>query len=59
MSEDGARVDRAEELARQAAAAAAKLKVGAWESVQALALISIATSLAELARERVPLSREA
>ncbi len=54
MSQDGARGDRAEELAAQAAAAAAKLKVGGWESVQALALVSIATSLAVIARERSP-----
>ena len=52
MTQDGARLDQAEELATQAAAAAAKLKVGVWDSVQALALCSIAMSLAELARNR-------
>jgi len=52
MSQDSTRIDQAEELARQAAAAAAKLKVGVWDSVQALALVSIAMSLAELARDR-------
>ena len=58
MSEDDAWVDRAEELATQAAAAAARLKVGAWDSVQALALVSIATSLAGLAREKRAAARE-
>jgi len=41
--EDAAR--RAEALATQAAEAAGKLKVGTWESVQALATLSIAQSL--------------
>ena len=36
----------AQELADQAAAVAAKLKPGTWEAVQALALVSIAQSLA-------------
>jgi len=52
MSQDSNRIDQAEQLATQAAAAAAKLKVGVWDSVQALALVSIAVSLAELARNR-------
>ena len=52
MSRDNTQIDQADELARQAVAAAAKLKVGAWESVQALALLSIAMSLTELARNR-------
>jgi hypothetical protein len=52
MSRDRTRIDQAEELAAQAAAAAAKLKVGVWDSVQALALVSIAMSLAEIARDR-------
>jgi len=52
MSQDSNRIDQAEQLATQAAAAAAKLKVGVWDSVQALALVSIAMSLAELARNR-------
>ena len=52
MSQDSTRIDQAEELATQAAAAAAKLKVGVWDSVQALALVSIAMSLAELARNQ-------
>lgn len=43
MSNDPAR--RAEELAAQAAATAAKLKPGTWEAVQALATLSIAESL--------------
>ena len=50
MNEDGTRADRAERLADQAAEAAARLKVGTWESVQALALTSIALSLAEIGR---------
>jgi hypothetical protein len=52
MSQNTTRIDQAEELATQAAAAATKLKVGVWDSVQALALVSIAMSLAELARNR-------
>ena len=52
MTQDRTRIDQAEELAAQAATAAAKLEVGAWDSVQALALVSIAMSLAELARDR-------
>jgi len=52
MSQDSNRIDQAEQLATQAAAAAAKLKVGVWDSVQALALVSIAMSLAERARNR-------
>ena len=52
MSQDSTRIDQAEELATQATATAAKLKVGTWDSVQALALTSIAISLAELARNR-------
>jgi hypothetical protein len=52
MTQDNTRIDQAQELATQAAAAAAKLKVGVWESVQALALVSIAMSLPELARDR-------
>ena len=39
----------AQELADQAAATAQKLKPGTWESVQALALASIAQSLVALA----------
>jgi len=38
--------------AAQATAAAAKLKPGTWDSVQALALTSIAHSLAALAEAR-------
>ena len=34
MSQDSIRIDQAGELATQAAAVAAKLKVGAWDSVQ-------------------------
>jgi len=39
----------AQELANQATDVAAKLKPGTWESVQALALVSIAQSLASIA----------
>ena len=39
----------AQELADQATATAQKLKPGTWESVQALALASIAQSLAAVA----------
>jgi hypothetical protein len=38
----------AQELADQATELAAKLKPGSWESVQAIALVSIAQSLASL-----------
>jgi hypothetical protein len=41
----------AKELADQAADVAAKLKPGSWESVQALALTSIAQSLAVMAQD--------
>ena len=40
------------ELADQAADVAAKLKPGSWESVQALALVSIAQSLAAWPQEQ-------
>lgn len=43
------RVDAARAYADQAAAVAAKLKPGSYEAVQALALTSIAHSLAVLA----------
>jgi hypothetical protein len=52
MSQDSTGISQAEELAAQAAATAARLKAGAWDSVQALALVSIAMSLAEIARAR-------
>jgi hypothetical protein len=42
----------ARELADQAARLAEKLKPGTWESVQSLALVSIAQSLATLAENR-------
>jgi hypothetical protein len=41
-----------QELADQAVEVAAKLKPGSWESVQALALASIAQSLAALAQQQ-------
>jgi hypothetical protein len=48
----------AEELAAQATEVASKLKAGTWDSVQALALLSIAVSLADLAASRAS-AREA
>ncbi|MCM0678053.1 hypothetical protein NCC78_25740 [Micromonospora phytophila] len=42
----------AKAYAEQAAATAAKLKPGTWDAVQALALTSIAHSLAALANQR-------
>ncbi len=39
----------AQELADQAAEVAAKMKPGTWDAVQALALVSIAHSLASIA----------
>ena len=39
----------AQQYADQAAEVAAKLKPGTWEAVQALALVSIAQSLATMA----------
>jgi len=42
----------AKELADQATELAAKLKPGTWDAVQALALVSIAQSLASLAQEQ-------
>jgi hypothetical protein len=42
----------AKELADQAAGIAEKLKPGSWDSVQALALVSIAQSLAEMAKDQ-------
>ena len=39
----------AQELADQAAEVAAKMKPGTWDAVQALALVSIAQSLATIA----------
>ncbi len=42
----------AQELANQATDVAAKLKPGSWESVQALALASIAHSLASMAADQ-------
>jgi len=39
----------AHELADQAAEVAAKMKPGTWDAVQALALVSIAQSLATIA----------
>ena len=39
----------ARELADQAAGVAAKMKPGTWDAVQALALVSIAQSLATIA----------
>ena len=42
-------ITAAESFAEQAAAAAGKLKPGTWDAVQALALASIAHSLAALA----------
>lgn len=44
-----AQVEQAAQLAAQAAEIASQLKPGSWESVQALALSSIAISLAQLA----------
>jgi hypothetical protein len=52
MSEGAAGTGQAAELAAQAVHVAAGLKPGTWESVQALALSSIAVSLAELAQDR-------
>lgn len=43
-------VETAEALAKQAADVVGRLKVGGWESAQALALISIANSLSVIAR---------
>jgi len=42
----------AKEMADQATELASKLKPGTWEAVQALALASIAQSLATMAQER-------
>lgn len=42
----------AKELADQAVSVAQKLKPGTWEAVQALALASIAQSLATMAENR-------
>ena len=42
----------AQELADRATEAMTKLKPGSWESVQAIALVSIAQSLASLADSR-------
>jgi len=50
MTADDAAAARAH--AEQAAATAAKLKPGTWDAVQALALTSIAYSLASLADQR-------
>lgn len=44
----------AQELADQATDVAAKLKPGNWDAVQALALASIAQSLAAIAKDRGP-----
>jgi hypothetical protein len=41
----------AKELADQATELSAKLKPGTWDAVQALALVSIAQSLASMAQE--------
>lgn len=49
---------QAKDLVAQATEVASKLKVGTWDSVQALALLSIATSLADLAAQ-VASAREA
>ena len=46
--------DEAADLARRAEDAAGKLKAGTWESVQALALLSIAKSLTTLASAAQP-----
>ena len=45
---------RERELADRAAEVAEKLKPGTWESVQALALVSIAQSLASIAEQQAP-----
>ena len=42
----------AQEFADQAAEVAAKMKPGTWDAVQALALVSIAQSLATIADRR-------
>ena len=42
----------AKELADQATELAAKLKPGTWDAVQALALVSIAQSLASMVQEQ-------
>ena len=42
----------AQELVDQATDVAGKLKPGTWESVQALALVSIAQSLASIAADQ-------
>ena len=42
----------AKELAEQATTLAEKLKPGTWDAVQALALVSIAQSLATMAERR-------
>jgi hypothetical protein len=41
----------AQQYADQAAEVAAKLKPGTWDAVQALALVSIAQSLAKMAED--------
>ena len=59
MSADPQQPDRttevraAADLADQALAQVGRLKVGTWDSVQALALVSIAKSLAVLAASEV------
>lgn len=45
MNEANAHEERATALAQQAAQVAAKLKPGTWDSVQAMATLSIAHSL--------------
>ncbi len=52
MSDENARPGDAEALAGQAAEVASRLKVGTWESVRALALMSIAQSLIALRHEQ-------
>jgi hypothetical protein len=42
----------ADDFANQAAEVAARMKPGTWDAVQALALVSIAQSLAEIARSQ-------
>jgi len=49
---DEEQLRQAAELADQAVAATARLKVGTWESVQSLALVSIAKSLVVLAGQQ-------
>ena len=52
MPTSGSAAAEAADLARRAEDVAAKLKAGGWDSVQALALVSIAKSLSALAADQ-------